>query len=109
MFGDGKRTTLESGAQLQTKSDRGMAMSEVLSKFDAVNLLFLSMIVGIVLFAIAAVVAAWWHKNRESDNATKLKLEMLDRGMSAEEIKTVLEAGRSTREPAVKVKWSRHT
>jgi hypothetical protein len=53
------------------------------------------------------VAAVHWHKGRESDNATKLKLEMLDRGMSAEEIKTVLEAGRPAARPTIK--WSRRS
>jgi hypothetical protein len=51
---------------------------------------------GLVLLlasSITAIVAGHMLKIRESNNATQLKQDMLDRGMSADEIKTVLEAG----------------
>jgi hypothetical protein len=67
-------------------------MTEVLSRFDAVNLIFLAMGGGILLLVMLTTAAHYWYKARESENATKLKLDMLDRGMSADEIKTVLEA-----------------
>jgi hypothetical protein len=82
-------------------------MNEVLSKLDGDNILFFSMIVGCVLFGIVMVVAVFWHKARESDNATKLKLEMLNRGMSVEEIKAVLDAGPS-KPPSLSVSWKKH-
>ncbi len=67
-------------------------MNDVLSKFDSQDLILAAMVVGGLLFAILLGAAHYWHKARESDNTTKLKLDMLDRGMSADEIKTVLEA-----------------
>lgn len=55
---------------------------------------------AIPLFAIAAGVAGWvgvtiavqWRKARESAYNARLKQLMIERGMSAAEIKTVLEA-----------------
>jgi hypothetical protein len=38
-------------------------------------------------------VADYWYKIRKAELAAKLKHDMLDRGMSAEEIRTVLDAG----------------
>ena len=68
-------------------------MPDIWSKFDATSIVMLVIVVGTLLFALALVATVHWRKVRESDNATKLKQDMLDRGMSAEEIKTVLEAG----------------
>jgi hypothetical protein len=70
-------------------------MTEVLSKFQPANLIFLAMGAGVVLLLMLMVAAHYWYEARESENATKLKLDMLDRGMSADEIKTVLEAKQS--------------
>ena len=80
-------------------------MNEILSKFDSQDLIVAGTFCGLALFAILCGAGHYWHLVRESDNATKLKLDMLDRGMSADEIKTVLEAGRPTPEPAVR--WRR--
>jgi hypothetical protein len=77
-------------------------MPDVWSKFDATSIVMLVIVVGCILSFLFLVAAVHWHKVRESDNATKLKLEMLDRGMSADEIKTVLEAGRPAAGPTVK-------
>jgi hypothetical protein len=49
------------------------------------------------VIAIAALVSRTIIKVRRDANATALKQDMLDRGMSAEEIKTVLEAGTGSR------------
>jgi hypothetical protein len=81
-------------------------MPDVWSKFDDASIVMLVMVVSVLIFSLFLVVAVHWHKVRESDNATKLKLEMLDRGMSADEIKTVLEAGRPPAAPAV-ITWRR--
>jgi hypothetical protein len=81
-------------------------MPDVWSKFDATGIVLLVTVVSTLLFCLFLTAAVHWHKVRESDNATKLKLEMLDRGMSADEIKTVLDAGPS-RPPAVSVSWKK--
>jgi hypothetical protein len=68
-------------------------MMEVLSKFDSGDLIGLVSIVGGMLFSLAIVLGSFWRKVRQSEIAADLKRDMLDRGMSADEIKTVLEAG----------------
>lgn len=64
-------------------------MNEFLSRFNSGELIGLVAIVGGMLVGVIAIVAHYWHQNR----LTELKREMLNRGMSAEEIKTVLNAG----------------
>jgi hypothetical protein len=68
-------------------------MTEFLSRFDGGELIAILSIVCGALFLIVALVADFWHKIRKAEVAAKLKQDMLDRGMSAEEIKIVLEAG----------------
>ncbi|HEV3006563.1 MAG TPA: hypothetical protein VGX78_18985 [Pirellulales bacterium] len=68
-------------------------MSELLSKLDSDQLMGLFLggtaIVGGLLVAIIAVFGSFWHKARE----LALKQDMLSRGMSADEIRLVLDAG----------------
>jgi hypothetical protein len=45
------------------------------------------------LCLLAPVVAICWYKIHKNSIAAALKQDMLNRGMSADEIKTVLEAG----------------
>jgi hypothetical protein len=60
---------------------------------DAGQFLGLVAIAGGLLFLLVAVVADCWQKVRRAEVAAALKQDMLSRGMSAEEIRTVLEAG----------------
>jgi hypothetical protein len=69
-------------------------MMELLSGFSPNNLLGLVSIVGSLLCGVLVIGAYYyWHRIRKADIAAKLKHDMLDRGMSAEEIRVVLEAG----------------
>jgi hypothetical protein len=72
-------------------------MTEFLSKFDSRELLGLVSIVGGLLFTLLIFAGHYWHKVRIAEIAARLKQDMLDRGMSADEIKTVLEAGPRSR------------
>jgi hypothetical protein len=72
-------------------------MIDVLSKVDGGQLIAIIAVGGGMLIGIISVLAGVWQKIHESDNLTKLKQDMLDRGMSAEEIKMVLEAGQNTK------------
>ena len=72
-------------------------MTDLLSRFDSGQLLGLVSIVGGMLFSLLIVTGSYWRKVREAEIAAALKRDMLDRGMSAEEIKTVLEAGPKSR------------
>jgi hypothetical protein len=72
-------------------------MMELLSKFDSGELLGLIIvgiaIIGGFLCGIIGIIAGVWQKVRQAEIAAALKRDMLNRGMSAEEIRTVLEAG----------------
>jgi hypothetical protein len=68
-------------------------VSEFLSKFTGDDLCGLLAIAGGLLCGLVAIVATFWYRIRKAEIAATLKQEMLNRGMSADEIKTVLEAG----------------
>jgi hypothetical protein len=68
-------------------------MMEVLSKFDSGELLGLVSIVGGMVFSGLVIAGTHWRAVRMAEISARLKQDMLDRGMSADEIKTVLEAG----------------
>jgi len=70
-----------------------MGMVDYLSKSTPGELMGLVSIVGGLICGIVTIIATYWYSSHKVDIAAKLKTDMLDRGMSAEEIKTVLEAG----------------
>jgi hypothetical protein len=71
----------------------GAAMSEFLSKLNSGDATALVSMCGGMLFVLAFLGMRIWHKVRSEEIAADLKKDMLDRGMSPDEIKTVLEAG----------------
>ncbi len=68
-------------------------MNDLLSKFDAGELIGLVAVVGGLLIPLVcgttAIITNYFHKIRQLE----LKQDMLNRGMSADEIQVVLEAG----------------
>jgi hypothetical protein len=68
-------------------------MAEQLWRFSPAELIAVISIVGGILFLTFAVAGDLWLKARKAGIAAKLKTDMLDRGMSAEEIRIVLDAG----------------
>jgi hypothetical protein len=69
-------------------------MSEALSKLVSDGTIIpVVAIAGGILCGIVAIITDHWYKNRKNEMNAQLKQEMLARGMSAEEIKTVMEAG----------------
>jgi hypothetical protein len=68
-------------------------MLELLSRFDSGELIGLVAVVGAFLCGLPAVVMGIWLAIRQTETAAALKQDMLNRGMSAEEIRIVLEAG----------------
>ena len=68
-------------------------MSEFFSKFTGDDLQSLLAIGGGLLCGLTAIIAAFWYRLRKAEIAASLKQDMLNRGMSAQDIKTVLEAG----------------
>jgi hypothetical protein len=81
-------------------------MSEIISKLDTDAILALSgMLVGVVAIiggitvAITKVVSSHYRKTQLDEMAATLKMEMIQRGMSADEIKQVLEAKMGSSKP----------
>lgn len=68
-------------------------MSEVLSKFNAGEIIGLVAVTGGLLCGLLAIVMGIWHENRKTEVNAVLKQDMLNRGMSADEIRMVLDAG----------------
>ena len=78
-------------------------MVELLSRFSSLELIALVSILGGLIFVTFAVLVDYLLKMRKAEIASKLKTDMLDRGMSADEIRIVLEAGnRSPTQPFCK-------
>jgi hypothetical protein len=73
-----------------------MSISELLTKFNAGELIGLVAVVGGLLCAICGIIASSWLKARKSDNITRLKQDLVDRGMSADEIERIVSAGWKT-------------
>jgi hypothetical protein len=72
-------------------------MHEFLSKFDGGELIGLVAVVGGllcgVLCGVPAIVLGIWADVRKTEAVAALKQDMLNRGMSADEIRMVIEAG----------------
>ncbi|HEY2759348.1 MAG TPA: hypothetical protein VGI75_01355 [Pirellulales bacterium] len=68
-------------------------MGELLSRCNGDDLCGLLAIAGGLLCGLTAIIAAAWYRIRKVEIAASLKQDMLNRGMSADDIKTVLEAG----------------
>jgi hypothetical protein len=68
-------------------------MGEFFSRIDPGLLVPLFLFAGLFIWLTVHSLSTVWLKYRKAEMATSLKHEMLARGMSAEEIKTVLEAG----------------
>jgi hypothetical protein len=72
-------------------------MNEFLSRFSGGELIALVSILGGLVCGVLMLAGDYWHRIRKAEINAKLKQDMLDRGMSAEEIRTVLDAGTNKR------------
>ena len=70
-------------------------MGEYLSKLQFGEMMGFLSVSGSLLIALIAVGGGLWANVRNKEIAAGLKHDMLERGMSAEDIRTVIEAGRS--------------
>lgn len=68
-------------------------MSELLSKFDSGELIGLFTVGGGILCGLVAIIGGITSSAWQKARIIELKQDMLNRGMSADEIQTVIEAG----------------
>jgi hypothetical protein len=68
-------------------------VEDLLAKMSPGALIGLVAVTGGLLCGIVGIVMGCWLEMRKVSATTALKQDMLDRGLSAEDIKTVLEAG----------------
>jgi hypothetical protein len=68
-------------------------MTDLLSKFDGDQLIGLVALAGGLLCGIVAIVGGFWLQIRKAEIGAALKQDMLNRGMSADDIRTVLDSG----------------
>lgn len=68
-------------------------MPELLSRFEAGELIGLVAVSGGLLCGLVAIFMGIWHEHRKTEFNAALKQDMLNRGMSADDIRTVLDAG----------------
>jgi len=73
-------------------------MIEYITTFQPGELIGLTAVVGGLICGTFTIVAVYWYAIHKVNIMAKLKADMLDRGMSAEEIRIVLEAGSNTDE-----------
>jgi hypothetical protein len=64
-------------------------MTDLLTHFKPGEIIGLLAVAGGLLIALSAVVGGFWHQAR----LTALKQDMVSRGMSADEIRAVIDAG----------------
>ena len=77
-------------------------MNELFSRLTADDLSGLLIVAGGLIFGLTAIGIAAWLKMRKAEIAANLKHDMLARGMSADDIAKVLNAGEKP--PAVIIK-----
>jgi hypothetical protein len=68
-------------------------MSEFLSRCPPGEMIALVSIIGGLICGSIVLVASFWRRIRQAEIDAKLKQDMLDRGMTPEEIRIVVEAG----------------
>jgi hypothetical protein len=69
-------------------------MSDYLLRFSPGEMIALVSIVGGLVLGSLVLMGDCWRRVRKVEIESNLKASMLDRGLSAEEIRCVLEAGR---------------
>ena len=72
-------------------------MSEILSKLDGAGVIALFAMAGGLALSFVAILTSAWAKVRQTEAVAALKQDLAARGMSADEIRTVLEAGSKTK------------
>jgi hypothetical protein len=71
-------------------------MYDYLLRFSPGEMIAIVSIVGGLFVVMLALAADIWQRARKVEIEAKLKRDLLDRGMSADEIRTILDAGKNT-------------
>jgi hypothetical protein len=68
-------------------------LADMFSRFNFGELMGFLAVGGGLLIGLVAIVGGYWTEIRKTEISAALKQDMLSRGMSADEIQTVLDAG----------------
>ncbi len=68
-------------------------MIELLSRFEPGEMIGLVAVSGGLLCGLVAITMGIWHEHRKTEINAALKQDMLNRGMTADDIRVVLDAG----------------
>ena len=74
----------------------GLMAEDIISRFEPGEFIGLVAVGGGLLCGLVAIFMGIWHEHRKTGISAALKQDMLNRGMSAEDIRIVLEAGTKT-------------
>jgi flagellar biogenesis protein FliO len=92
---DGRRERSEDCRMLLFAQHMVEQESRILEKLVTMpNLLFLLIFGGWIVTSIVHSISSNWRKAKESEHLAVLKQQMLDRGLSVQEIERVVNAGR---------------
>jgi hypothetical protein len=69
-------------------------LESFLSRFTSTDLSMLCFFAMVFLTGAVSIVGNYWYKHRRLETETALKQDMLNRGMSAEEIERVIRASK---------------
>jgi hypothetical protein len=68
-------------------------MYDIISRWNFGEFIGFTSIAGGLLVGLVAIVGGYWSGIRKKEISAALKHDMLERGMSAQDIRTVLDAG----------------
>jgi hypothetical protein len=68
-------------------------LADAFSRFNFGELMGFLAVGGGLLIGLVAIVGGYWTEIRKTEISAALKQDMLSRGMSADEIQTVMDAG----------------
>jgi len=81
------------GPRIDSQASLGVGVNEILSRFEAGEIIGLVAVTGVLLCGLVAIIMGIWDVHRKGEINAALKQDMLNRGMSADDIRMVLDAG----------------
>jgi hypothetical protein len=83
-------------------------MIELLSRFEPGEMIGLVAVSGGLLCGLVAIIMGIWHEHRKTEINAALKQDMLNRGMTADDIRVVLDAGMPPKSKGCSTSQSAH-